>query len=239
MIAAGVMGGGARHYSNKVKDTQAANLIGYWPLNGSANDISGNGFHGTPSAAVTWGTGVGDGGQAAVFAGDGYIDLFSAALAAALNGEEGTLFSWFQVSEVGIWSDAAYRNVTEFYRDANNEINMFRRSTANQMGLQYKAGATSSALNAVMNPSNPTGWIYGAVTWNKALDRAILYVTGSVPTVRNTLGVWGGAITLALIGASTKVPAQAWKGSIAHVALWNAELSAAQIASFAVTTPPF
>jgi hypothetical protein len=238
MMMAMMMGNSARHYLNKVKDTQVANLIGYWPLNGNANDYSGRGFHGTP-ANVTWGDGIGDGGQGGVFAGNGYVNVFSAALAAAFSPLEGTLFSWFRVSAVGDWSDSAYRDVAVFFADANNMAVITKRSTANQLALYYAAGGTVSSNNRVMDPASPTDWCWGAITWNKAFDRVIIYSIGVGAAVTKTaLGVWSGSLTRALIGADTTTT-QFWKGSIAHVALWNAELSAAQITSLATFTPPF
>jgi hypothetical protein len=221
-----------RNFLQKMLQTQRGNLVGYWPLNGNALDYSGHGFHGS-ALNVTWGAGIGDGGQAAVFAGDGRINLFSAGLAAAFNPLEGTLYAWFKVSAVEDWSDAAYRDVVYLLADDNNKVELGKRSAANQTMMLYKAGGTSSSLNNAMNPANPTGWCQLAVTWNKALDRAIMFVTGTAPTTRTGLGTWAGSLTLAVIGANALAATHPWKGSVAHVGLWNAELSIAQLNSLA------
>jgi hypothetical protein len=224
-----------RSFLQKMLHTQRGNLIGYWPLNGNAQDYSGHGFHGS-ALNVSWGEGIGDGGQAAVFAGTGRINLQSAGLAAAFNPLEGTLYAWFKVSAQADWSDAAYRDVVLLQVDDNNKVELTKRSTANQMMMLYKAGATALSLNNAMNPANPLIWCQTAVTWNKALDRAVMYITGTAPTTRTGLGEWAGSLALALIGANSLTPTQPWKGSIAHVGLWNAELSIDQLDSLADTS---
>jgi hypothetical protein len=209
--------------------TQRANLVGYWPLSGNAQDYSGHGFHGS-ALNVTWGAGIGDGGQAAVFAGTGRINLFSAGLAAAFNPLEGTLFAWFKVSDVADWSDLAYRDVVYLLADDNNKVELGKRSAANQSMMLYKAGGVSSSLN---EPGQPNGLAADCSQWNKTLDRAMMFISGSAPTTRNGLGVWAGALTLAVIGANALAATQPWKGSIAHVGLWDAELSVEQLDSLA------
>jgi hypothetical protein len=221
-----------RSFWQKMLQTQRANLVGYWPLNGNAQDYSGHGFHGS-ALNVTWGAGIGDGGQAAVFAGAGRINLFSAGLAAAFNPLEGTLYAWFKVSALADWSDAAYRDVVYLLANDNNKVELGKRSAADQVMMLYKASAVSSSLNYAMNPANPVTWCQMAVTWNKVLDRAVMYVTGTAPTTRNALGVWVGSLTLAVIGANALAATQPWKGSVAHVGVWNAELSIAQLDSLA------
>lgn len=234
-------GGGRRTYTDKIKDTQKANLIGYWPLDGNAYDVSGNGFHGTPTA-ITYGDGPATGQQAAVFDGaTSYINLIGAGLAAAFNGAEGTLFAWFKVSGAGDWADATGRHIFNFYVDASNLVEFYKRTAAGQVARVYVAGGTANINNLAMDPVNPTGWCWGACTWNKAQDRVMFYLIGAAaPVTKTTLGIWAGSITKALIGTNAVAAgSQFWKGSLAHVALWNTELTAAQITALVVTTPPF
>jgi Concanavalin A-like lectin/glucanases superfamily len=233
--------GNPQPYRAKILHTQPANLVAYWPLNGNANDLSGHGLHGTPNANVTWGAGPDPGGGAAVFAGNGYINLQSAGLAAAFSGAEGSLFCWFKVSALADWSDAAYREILFLRADASNYIEMTKRSTANQVGRGYSAGGTLESNNIAPEPAAPLGWVYSAITWSKTLDQVKFYVQttseiGKIIT-SNTLGTWANALTLALIGANSTTPGQPWKGSIAHVALWDTELSEAQIANLTKISP--
>lgn len=240
----GVMrGGGARTYTDKILNTQRVNLVGYWTLNGNALDASGNGFNGA-ATAITYGDGVVTGQQAAVFDGaTSYINLISAGLAAAFSGATGSVFAWFKVTGVGDWADAANRKVFRFRYDDTNVIQFHKRSTAGQVARAYTAGGTPTSNNVVMDPVNPTGWCWCAVTWNKAQDRATHYLIGAgagTPLVKTGLGDWAAPISSAFIGAASIGPVtEPWKGSIAHVALWDAELSGAQIAALAVTAPPF
>jgi hypothetical protein len=243
LIATGLFGGPSeglsRHYTNKVLDTQPANLIAYWPLNGNANDSSGNGFNGTASANVTWGDGLIPGEQAAVFAGNAYINLLAPGLSDVFNGAEGTLAGFAKVSAEADWADAAWRSVVDISVgvDGLNTIGVAKRSTVNSFYYGYTAGAVVESRNETIGPS--ADLFHWAITWSKTLEQVIYYRGGVALETDTVLGTWAGTITRFLLGAQTTALSQPWKGSICHVPLWDTPLSAEQIASLADITPPF
>ena len=223
---------GLTNYSKKVLGVSRANLLVYFPLNGNALDYSGNGFNGVVSNVI-YGAGIGDGGKAAIFAGTGYINFFSAAFAAVFNGAEGTVSVWQCVSAAGDWSDSAYRDVLIINKDANNMIQLTKGSAANRYTFDRIAAATAEARNQAIGPS--TAMFHTAMTWSEAADQVIYYLAGTPLETDTTLGAWGTAVAVrALIGASTTTPGSTWKGNIAHFGLWNTPLLGTQIASLAV-----
>lgn len=221
---------GLTTHSRKVLGISRSNLLAYYPCNGNAKDYSGNGFNGA-ATAVTWGTGIGDGGKAATFAGTGYINIFSTAFAAVWNGAEGTSAMWCCVSAAGDWADSAWRNAFYAYVNANNNNNMGKRNTANLAYLARTGNAVTEAAQPTVGPI--TVYFHMAMTWSQAGDAVIYYINGSPTETDTVLGAWAGTISVALIGAQSTGLAQPWKGSIAHVGIWNTPLSGANIALLA------
>lgn len=230
LITSGMLGK-KRTLIDKWGKTQRANLVALWGLNGNANDLSGNGFHGTPSANVTWGTGILPGLNAAVFAGDAYINCFSAALAAAIDMKEMTIASWQKVSAAGDWADAATRTILYPYTDGTNKCGTYKSSTANRLSMYYIDKTNNTTMS-------PTGWFFTAIAVSRSLSLCDLWVD-TTKTAKGLPAEWAGALTAMLLGASSTVPAQPYKGSIGPVGLWNTKLSDAQLTALQTLTPPF
>lgn len=222
-------------YSDKARRIQAANLIGYWPLNGNANDISGYGYHGTTSN-VTW-TSAGwvDGSLCATFAGNGYVNVFSAALAAAFNGSAGSVSMWQQVSAVGDWNDAAWRSTIDITVDGANSVSLAKRNTLNNFYFSHTSGGNTESRTYLT--AGPTAWFHTGITWTIPGDQVIYYYAGAAVETDTVLSAWAGTIVRFLLGAQTIALAQPWKGNIKDVGLWNTPLSGAQMAILATATP--
>lgn len=235
-----LMGGRSRAYTDKILGTQPANLVAYWPLIGNANDVSGHGFNGTAHANVTWTVGGGvDGKTCATFAGNALINCFSAGLAAAVNGQEGSIAVWAKVSAAADWADAAWRSVLSVFRyNSNNSVAIAKTPVANRLAYYYTANVIG--VTCLQNNAGPsTDWIHCGMTWSLAADKVIYYFNGTAVETDTSLGTFVNPITLFLIGAIDLAVGQPWKGSIQHVPIWDTPLSGDQMASLAVTTPPF
>lgn len=219
-------------YKQKVLGVQRSNLLAYLPLDGNTIDISGHGFNGLASN-ISYLPGIGDGGQAAAFTGSGIcnINFFSAALAAAFNGAEGSSAVWASITTAATWADGTYDDVIYFYADANNYVIFDKSSTVNNT---YIARIGATILENRQDTVGPTtAFFHMGITWSESADKVIYYING-VPTETDTvLGAWGGAVlTRALIG-SASITGGTWKGRIAHVGLWNAPLSGANMLTLA------
>lgn len=224
--------GASRTYTQKVL---ALSPLGYWPLNGSANDASGNGYNGA-ATAVTYGTGIGDGGQAGVFDGStSFIDIYSAGFAGAVNTAELTVSAWCKVTNAGVWTDGSNDIAINLSASATNAIRLYKTSTNNQIQFQYYAGGTNKNVSDT-SLAGATGWFHFAMTVTKSGDAMIAYLNGAkVGATQTGLGTWSGALaaTTTAIGALNTTPIQVWNGALAHVAVFTSALSAAQVASLA------
>jgi len=180
------------------------------------------------------GTGIGDGRSSMYFDGtNDYVNIYSAALASAFNGAEGTLLAWARVSGAGVWTDVTWRRVAVLKADTNNTIVLTRTSGNNQLACYYKAGGTELS-NITSAIGGTTGWFSLGLTWSATGNVVQYYLNGATAGSNDTgLGTWAGspASTLCVIGADSTVPSSVFSGDIGHVALWNTPLTAAQIAS--------
>lgn len=227
---------GNRRYSDKVLSIQRANLLAYWKLAETSGttivDSSGNGRTGTYTGVDLGQTGIGDGGTAPLWDGvNDYGNVYSAGLAGAFNGSEGTLLLWFRVSAAGVWTDATTRRLITLEINSSNRVTVGRSTTNNQLAFDYRAGGTIESVNASLSP---TGWTCVALTWSKTTEEMKAYLNGvQSGSTQTALGVWVGTLPSAYLGSSSAVPQTPWSGYLAHTALWSTALSAAEIARLA------
>jgi len=228
------------NYTQIVQNTAAANLLAYWPMAESSGsvalDSSGNGRNGAYTGVTLGVAGIGDGRTAASFdASTSYNNVYGASLAGAFSGAEGSFSIWAKVSGSGVWTDGVTRRVIYFLVDASNRVGIFKPTASNEMDCLYVAGGTS--LGAAKTTFSPTGWFHLGLTWSKTADQMIFYVNGvAITPVSTGLGVFAGALssTQTIIGSlNTGAAAQVWSGFLAHAAVWNTPLSAAQVAALA------
>lgn len=213
-------------YWQRVK---ALDPIGFWPLwepvgtagANSVRDISGNGFHGTPTNVTFGEAGIGDGRSAGSFNGaTSYINIFSPALAAAFNGAEGGFLTWHKVSGAGVWTDGVSRHLCAFQADATNYILCTKHANNNQIQVWLNSGGTFK--NKTIAGVSFTDWFSIFVTWSETADQLIVYLNGVAQGAPVTgLGVFAGVITKALLGAGSVVPANVLSGSSQYNTLWD------------------
>ena len=226
-------------YFQHIKRLFGTALIGYWPLDEAAGastvtDYSGQGNDGTPSNVTFGQAGIGDGRTGALFtpASNSYVDLFSAALAADVSVTELTLAIWAKVSAAGVWTDSTFRTMMIFRADSNNEVEIYKPSSANALGVEYIGGGTSD-FSTTTSYAN-TYWQHIALTLSKSADELKGYVNGvQAMATQSTLDTWSGALTAAILGAYTLVPASLWSGYLAHAILLNRAATAQEIAEAA------
>ena len=115
-------------YVNKVLGIDAANNIAYWPVNETSGVVADN-AEGTAArdgaiTGVTLNSITGPaGGPAGRWDGaNDYIDIESASLSTAFNGNAGTVALWLRAFNAGVWTDAASRYLLSLFFDAANNI---------------------------------------------------------------------------------------------------------------------
>lgn len=217
-------------YTNKIV---GLGPIGYWPQAESSGttivDESGNARNGIYSNVTLGAVGIGDGRTAASYNGTtSYGNIYTAGLAAAFNGSELSILLWFQMSGSGVWTDGLTRRCIYVAADASNYVRMFKGSINNNFQWTYNAGGTVKGASTSMSP---TTWQHVAITVSKANDRMRAYLNGTSIATLTGLGVWAGtpASTTCVIGATTTVPVEVHSGLLAHTAIFDRELSAAEI----------
>lgn len=218
-------------YTNKIN---AMGPIGYWPMAESSGavalDASGNGRNGAYTGVTLGQPGIGDGRTAAGFDGaTSFANIYSASLAAAFNGPEGSILIWAKVANVGVWSDGVVRRFITLQVDANNRVYIEKVAGANTFGLNYVAGGTAKSRNRT---TSTTALFHAGLTWNKTADQVIAYFNGvQEGAVLTGLGVWAGALaaTNCNIGANATTPTSVWSGIEAHAAIFARALSAAEV----------
>jgi hypothetical protein len=225
-------------YGAKVQAIAPANLLAYWPLDelsGSViTDRSGSGRNGVYSN-TTYGSPGPDGRPCAGFNGtSSFGNLYSASLAGAFNGQEGSFSMWCRMANAGVWTDGVTRRALYFLVDASNRAGFFKPTTANEMDCLYVAGGTS--LAAGKGTFSPTDWFHLGQTWSKSNNQMIFYVGGvAITPISTGLGTFAGALSAVqtILGSLSTTPAQNWSGFEADVAVWSTPLTAAQMAALA------
>lgn len=217
-------------YRARLLNVQPASLIGYWRLNESsgttAADSSDEGHDGT-ATGVTWGAdGMGDGATAASFDGvNDYITLPHAALDAAMDFSSGTFMAWVNTD----WVDDLIRTV--FRVESSGDGQLFLNVSATGL-VVFRHNTTGNRAQPTYTPSG-TGWRHLAATWDATTEQAVLYLDGSAVSSGAGVASWTDALTDAHLGVNAGT-SHFWNGDLAHCALWNTALSAAEIAPLGV-----
>lgn len=220
-------------YTRRVKAINAGALIQYLPMadfTGTVvRDESGLNRNGSYGGTLTLGSGgVGDGRTAVYYDGSNGANTGSTAgnaFAAALP----TSASWacaFKIDPAVGWAEGVKREIMRILTDTNNYVIISKDTTTGQITQTFNAAATFKTN--VVSGLTDTDWIYLCGTISKANDRMYLYVNGQYQgSVTTALGTHtGGASTFARwSGASV-----AWRGWLAHAALWSSELAASDAA---------
>jgi hypothetical protein len=223
-------------YTNKIR---SLGPIAYWPMAESSGSValdgSGNGRNGAYTGVTLGAAGIGDGRTAASFDGaTSYNNVYSASLAAAFNGQEGTIMLWAKVSAAGVWTDTIARRLIYLAVDANNRVSLVKSNTNNEVDYLYVAGGVTKTGG--VTSFSPTTYFHVAMTWSKAADQVKFYVGGAQSGATATgLGVFAGSLAAVttLVGAISQAPANVWGGALAHGAIFARALSAPEILSAA------
>lgn len=231
---------GGQTYTQRVR---ALGPIAYWPLAESsgttANDESGTGRNGTYSGATLGVTGIGDGRTAASLPGSvASINVYSASLADAFNGQQGTLCGWAKVSGAALWTDGSQHELAIFLSALSNYLRIIKRTTNNGIRFEYVANSAGKTIDLT---TSSTGWMFFAFTWDKTGDAAKAYYKddttpfAQVGATQTTLGAYSGALssTDTVLGARNTSQTEVWNGPLAHWALFTSALSATALAALA------
>lgn len=211
--------------------------IAYWPLNelsGTvANCLVNPAQNGTYTGVTLGEPGIGDGNTCPFFDGaNDYVNIQTAALAAAFNGAAGTVQMWWYHNILS-FNDAIGRRMFYAYVDVNNLTLIQKTGTNANLQADYRAGGvTEQSFRAIA--AHRAYFSVFHYTWSASADRVDYYDNGTLYETDTVLGIWAGAPTLTFIGAASVVPTAPYYGLLAHCAIWNRALAPAEIAALAV-----
>lgn len=209
--------------------------IGLWPLRGDGNDRSGNGFHGSSVNGVFEAGSGADGKAALYFNGStAYFDVYSAALAAAFNGDELCIGGWFKQDAAAL-SDGVWHDLPVFYNSSSTAY-LFMRSLNGSLYVMRTAEGVSKGWSPLSSGFG-SDWRHVLLRFTLAGDALQVYLDGSLLGITvSGNAAWSGGLlnTGALFGASpgtSKI--HLWQGHMQYLGIYPV-LSASQIAEMAV-----
>jgi hypothetical protein len=217
--------------------------IAYWPLNETSGTeainygslgTAANGTLGAAGAAPTLGAiAAPGGGLAPSFDGSNdTINIYTAALNTSFPRTLGSMSIWWKVSAAGVWTDGTVNTLYRCFVDASNYVILRKSATNNVVEFFYNAGGTSETLTSTAY--NNTSWNMMALTWTDAGDEVKWYNNGSQTGATQTgIGTFSGNLSTldTAIGSAGTPASEVWSGNLAHAAIWNKVLTAAEIAA--------
>ncbi len=169
-----------------------------------------------------------------------YVDVYSAALAAALaTWSEGTAIAFMHVSGAGVWTDGVARSILQISDSSqSNRINLWKYSVNNQVRVQRVVGGSSVQVIATVTPT--TDVIGIGLSWSVTNNRLRAWAAyrgiapAQIGTTQTGVTAWSSVThspNRCLIGNSyVTTPANLIDGSVFEVAGWSSELTPAQLA---------
>ncbi len=153
------------------------------------------------------------------------VNIYTAALEDNYSVNEGTMMIWCKVQNVGVWTDGIGHCAMSFTNGGQNNIR--KHEVNNIIEYLYK--------NSFRQPGGiaDVDWMCLGSTWSLSAnqykcykDGAQIDVTIAFPT-QMVKPLFGNGCCLGMIRSD--VGQQPWQGWLAHAALWDTPLSAAQM----------
>ena len=199
-------------------------LVGWWKLNGNANDSSSNGLNGTESGAVAPAVGQnGSGGSAYLFPGtvSDYINLGSSTL---LNQPELTLSAWVNSASISsVGQDIIAKELQYKYRISDFGVGLLTSSNGTAWSDTSACGYSFSANT----------WYLVTATLNSKVGLRKIFVNGvavcgnSVPV--GMVGYNSSPVTIGVYRSSSGATGESFNGRIDDARFYNRALTAAEI----------
>ena len=198
-------------------------LVAYYPFDGNANDVSGNGYNGTPSGGVT-------------FTADRFGNPNSAVLFDGSSGSITTLplnFASNSTVSVSLWlkANSPTGGPATYYLAIDNTAFVVAHSYypspspgLNQIVFGAQSGTTTGTAGGYITPGN---WYHFVGTYDGTTIRA--YINGSLIQQTNLSGPMNDPNSPLNFGGVSTYPYY-WNGSLDDVRIYNRALTDAEVA---------
>lgn len=203
-------------------------LVGYWPFNGNAYDMSGNGNNGTLINGPTLTTDrFGNANKAYNFVGTSYQEIQVPANASLQPAGAVTMAAWVYLTSTSTWATVIckrYDNNNDPYNSYGLGLNTFPTNSKWSGGISNgTVGSLSSAVSSANAPLNQ--WVFLVSTYDGANVK--LYENGVlVATTPKTGNIGYSSLPFRIGGA---VNGQNMTGKIDDVRIYNRAISACEV----------
>jgi hypothetical protein len=213
-------------YIQRVKGLQP---IAYFPMNESQGRIANELINPSDAIGMHYEVEIGDAvgpdlQPASTYQNDANTSrtlINSTALIAAIDADLGSIMLWYKAARTDIGTKVLFH----FSKDGTNYLRM-RRTGADGYDFQHNIAGTLCDVTAT---DAGTSWNCLVATWDKANDRVRFYFNSTTPDEDSTMGVWVGPLSSLIVGANTNIGANPADGCIKHLAIFDYELTAAQV----------
>ena len=199
-------------------------LVGYWPFNGNANDVSPNANNGNNNGATLTNDRFGNSNSAFVFNGSSSIDIGNLAVSNLK-----TYSFWIYPTDLS----GVYRTVMSKF-EGNSSLVSFEigQREAQKMGFVYSTTGTNGYFTNSQSSLNINTWYNFVITIDNNFIK--MYVNGTLEQTSTYPGVcfdngdnvFIGATRNAIIGNPSSF---FWIGKIDDVGIWNRALTQEEI----------
>jgi hypothetical protein len=230
-------------FGRKYGDNFLTNLVGYYPFNSNANDLSGKGYNGTQVGTPTYGTG--KVGNAIDFGNDATLRYVNVADNNDFSFTNGTTDVPFTIS---LWVNlTAFSTIGNFFINKRGATSgsdewqfIFFQNRVHFFKFQFNNNSIFQNIASSLNPFLLNTWYHICYTdsGSGAIGSGNIYINGSLnaPINQNV----GGTYTRMPNGNNlTRIGMNAWstevvlkhRGLIDELAIWkNRELTATEVA---------
>ena len=233
-----------KDYATKLAAIAPSNLYGYWPMqdsNSTIVDLSGNGYNGAYNGTVIrQSSGWSNNQKSVLYDGStGVANVYSTTFKNNFSPAEMSISMWIK-TDTSFWNSITSRYLCNFQVDANNYLSFYHYGNApgtnGLVAINYKAGGTLKAFQWEIattsghGPLTRTGWDNWGFSLSASNNRIRGFLNGYQYDLDATgLGTWSGGnltSTKALFcGFNVGSSQLSFNGNMAHVAIWNKELT--------------
>lgn len=222
-------------YAAVVNGVRPTALVGHWPLDDKSGLVlrESKGLYGGVYVAPTLGQPGLDNKTSVKWDGASTIgNVYSAALASVFPSASGSFIIWAKVANAGVWSGGSAARVVFAWTiggGGSNRIQVYRYAyTVGRLVYSFIRGGVAYTAN--LDGLTTLDWMCLGATWTSG--RARCYYQGSLVAAESTAAdVFAGALasTGAVFGTGVSTGGNNWSGWLQHAALWNVELTPAEM----------
>jgi len=205
-------------WASGVHRTLGASLVGHWPLNGNANDISGYGNHGTVVGSTTWSEDSPDSNQTIHLTG-GYVELPS------VNPREAISVSAWVKSDNTNYYSSVWQIVSKY--DAFI-LGVGGSGNNDTISFIIHNGSTWTNYNNSYAVPYPDCWNYFVGTYDSNTQTSTLYVNGEKKNSQTSSGLINNDIGPINLGRN-ETSLSLFHGLISDVRIYDTALTAEEV----------